>query len=131
MGKFDFQVDTDFLKTLGKLAEVEEIAPKMIDEAMPILEKNLKGEMINHKVTSDMIDSVKKTKAGKNKYGFFATVRPTGTGSNGVRNMEKLAYLEFGTSDQDPTPIITKAINDSKAKVESKMREVFEREVKK
>lgn len=132
MGKFDFQIDPAFLKQLGRLADVDRVAPQMIDEAMPILEKNLKGELVKHKRTSDMLDSVKKTKAGKSrKGGYYAVVRPTGKDSKGVRNMEKLAWLEYGAKKQPPTPILTKAIKDSKSAVESKMSEVFKREAEK
>jgi len=129
MGKFDFQIPDSFLKQLGKLSDVERIAPKMIDEAMPILERNLKAELAKHKRTGDMVNSVRKTKAGRNKYGYFAVVRPTGKDRKGVRNMEKLAHAEYGTSKQPPTPILTKAIKDSENAVLDKMQEVFEREV--
>ena len=33
MGKFDFEIDPAFLRSLGKLAEVEKYAPQMIDAA--------------------------------------------------------------------------------------------------
>ena len=132
MGKFDFEIPTAFIRQLGKLEDVDRVAPIMINEAMPILERNLKTELSRHKKTSNMLDSVKKTKAGKVKGGgYFATVRPTGLDSKGVRNMEKLAWLEYGTSKQTPTPILTKAINDSDAPVLDKMQEVFEREAQK
>lgn len=130
MGKFDYELSDDFLKALGRLADVDRFAPKMIDESMPILASNLKGELLKHKRTRDMLDSVKKTKAGKTKKGgYYAVVRPTGTDRKGVRNMEKLAWLEYGRKGQSPTPILTKAINDSKSAVESKMKEVFRREM--
>lgn len=131
MGKFDFQVDPEFLKQLGRMADVERFAPKMINESMPILEANLKSELSRHRRTGDMLDSVKKTKAGKNKYGYYATVRPTGKDQKGVRNMEKLAHVEYGTKKQPPTPVLTKAIKDSEAGVEAKMQEVFKREMEK
>lgn len=143
MGKFDFEISPEFIRQLGRLADVDRIAPQMIDEAMPILEKNLKKELSKHRRTSTMLDSVKKTKAGKNKYGYFATVRPTGMSKiykdnkgvirqrkEPVRNMEILAHLEYGTSNQDARPILTKAIKDSESAVLKKMQEVFEREVK-
>lgn len=129
MGKFDFNIPDDFIKQLGRLADVDRIAPQMIDEAMPILEGNLKKELTKHKRTGDMINSVKKTKAGKNKYGYYATVRPTGKDKKGVRNMEKMVYLEYGTSKQPARPTITKAIKDSEKAVLNKMQEVFNREV--
>lgn len=130
MSKLDFQISPEFIKQLGKLADVERIAPKMIDEAIPILEKNVKSEVGKHKRTGDMVNSVKHTKAGKNKYGYYACVRPTGKDRKGVRNMEKLVYAEHGTSKQSPTPMLTKAIKDSEAPVTDKMQEVFKREVK-
>lgn len=129
MAKFDFKIPDDFIKQLGRLADVDRIAPKMIDEAMPTLEKNVKSEMAKHRRTGDMIGSVKKTKAGKNKCGYFAVVRPTGVDRSGTRNMEKLAHAEYGTSKQAPTPILTKAIKDSESAVLAKMQEVFNEEV--
>lgn len=130
MGKFDFQIDPAFLKQLGRLADVERVAPKMIDEAVPILEENVKSEVGKHKRTGDMVNSVKKTKAKKNKYGYYASVRPTGKDRNGVRNMEKLVYAEYGTSQQSAMPMLTKAIKDSESAVLKSMQETFEREVK-
>jgi HK97 gp10 family phage protein len=130
VGKFDFQVDPAFLKQLGRLADVDRIAPKMIDEAIPALERDVKSEASKHRVTGAMAGSIKKTKANKQKNGgYYASVRPTGTDSKGVRNMEKMAYAEFGTSKQAPTPMLTKAIKDSESEVLNKMSEVFKREV--
>ena len=92
-----------------------------------------------------MVDSIKSTKAGKTRYGgYFAISRPTGYARTGwkyartkknagtkerLRNMEKLVYLEYGTSKQPATPVLTKAIKDSEPKVLRKMQEVFNREV--
>ena len=129
MGKFDFEVPTDFLKQLGKLADVDRIAPKMLNEALPILERNVKAEVSKHVVSGDLLKSIKMSKAKKNKYGYYASVRPTGTDKKGVRNMEKMVYLEYGTSKQSPAPTLTKAIKDSEKAVLDKMQEVFDREV--
>lgn len=130
MGKFDFEISPEFIKQLGRLADVDRIAPKMIDEAIPILLDNVKSETAQHKQTGDMYRSIKKTKAGKtNKGGYYATVRPTGKDRKGIRNMEKMAWLEYGTSKFDAKPILTKAIKDSENAVLNKMQEVFEREV--
>lgn len=127
MGKFDFEVSPELVKLLSRLGNVDEYAPRMINGAMPILEANLKKELGKHKRTGEMLYSVKKTRARKMKNGgYFATVRPTGVDRKGVRNMEKLAHAEYGTSKQAPTPILTKAINDSKGPVTAKMYEIFE-----
>lgn len=130
MGKFDFEIPADFIKQLGKLADVERIAPQMIDEAIPILLEKVKAETAPHKKTGDMYKSIKATKAKKTKSGgYFASVHPTGVDSKGVRNMEKMAYLEYGTKKQSATPVLTKALKDSENAVMKKMQEVFEREV--
>ena len=142
MGKFDFEIDPVFLRSLGKLAEVENYAPQMIDAATPILEKNIKSALAGHRRTGTMVNSVKRTRAKKAKNGsYLATVRPTGMSrkyidkhgkvkkrKTPVRNMEILAHLEYGTKNQAPTPLLTKAVNDCRAECESAMAEVFRRE---
>lgn len=129
MGKFDFEIPADFIKQLGRLADVDRIAPQMLNEALPILERNVKSEVSKHVVSGDLLKSIKMSKAKKNKYGYYASVRPTGTDKKGVRNMEKMVYLEYGTSKQPARPTLTKAIKDSEKAVLDKMQEVFNREV--
>lgn len=130
MGKFDFNISPEFIRQLGRLADVDRVAPQMIDEAIPILLENVKNETSRHKQSGDLYKSIKKTKAKKTKNGgYYASVRPTGTDKKGVRNMEKMVYLEYGTSKQAASPTLTKAINDSERAVMDKMREVFEREM--
>lgn len=130
MGKFGFSIPPDFLRTLGKLEDVDRIAPKMINEATPLLENSVKSNLIAHKQSGEMVASIKKTKASKKKDGGYkATVRPTGKDKNGIRNMEKAAYLEFGTSKQRATPWVNSSINDCDSEVLDSMRKTFEREV--
>ena len=142
MGKFDFEIDPAFLRSLGKLSDVDKYAPQMVNAAVPILEKRVKAELAKHRRTGTMIDSVKKTRAKRTKDGaYIATVRPTGIAtqyinSKGelkerkttVRNMEILAHREYGTKKQAPTPILTKALNDSKSECERAMAEAFKKE---
>lgn len=131
MAKFAYNPPTDFLKQLGKLSKVEEVAPKMIDESMPIVERNLVRELAYHVDTGELQESVKSTKAKKVNDGHFATASPTGADEKGVRNMEKLAYLEYGTSKQAAAPMMSTVINDSEGSVNNKMAEVFKREMSK
>lgn len=131
MGKFDFNFDADLTRQLERLSNFDEIAPNIINEAIPILQNHVQSEASKHKLTGDMYDSIKPTKATKNEYGWFATVRPTGKDRNGVRNMEKMAHAEFGTSKQPATPILTKAINDAEAEVTEKMQQIFDEAVSK
>lgn len=143
MGKFDFEIPQDFIKQLGRLEDVDRVAPKMLDAAAPILERHVKAECAKHKRTGTMVDSVKKTKAKSGKKGYYVTVRPTGKSTKyidkdgklrtrkvPVRNMEIMAHIEYGTKNQAPKPILTKAVKDATPEVLRKMQEVFEREVK-
>lgn len=138
MGKFDFEFDTELVRQLERLENFDEIAPRILDESVPILERHVKRELANHRRTSTLLNSVKKTKANKNRYGWFVTVRPTGTSKiymddkgvirkrkKPVRNMEILAHAEYGTSKQSPVPILTKALNDARQEVTDKMQEIF------
>ena len=139
MGKFDFEIDQDFVKKLLELSDPDEYVPQILDSAIPILEESVKSELSKHKRTSQLINSVKKTKASKSPNGgYFVCVRPTGKSDSyidgkgvlrkykvPVQNMEILAHLEYGTSEQKPTPILTKAYKDSYNSVMEKMQEEF------
>ena len=139
MGKFDFEIDQDFVKKLLELSDPDEYVPQILDSAIPILEESVKSELSKYKRTSQLINSVKKTKASKSPNGgYFVCVMPTGKSDSyidgkgvlrkykvPVRNMEILAHLEYGTSKQKPTPILTKAYKDSYNEVMAKMQEEF------
>ena len=102
-------------KELNKIADAERIACEAIDAAAPTLEKTLKSEIesvtTQEYSTGDLAKSI--TEAKVKGYGCFAAVKPTGTDSKGVRNGEKMAYMEYGTSKQEPKPVLRKAINKS------------------
>ena len=145
MANFTFEVDPAFLRSLGRLADVDEIAPLMLDEAVPILEANVKAEVAKHRRTGNMYKSIRRTKATRTKKGGYSVaVRPTGYATTYMDargkvhargkpypNMSILAHLEYGTSHISPTPILSKALHDSRQPVYDKMAEVFEREVDK
>ena len=46
-----------------------------------------------------------------------------------VRNMEIMAHMEYGTSEINPIPILSKAMKDSEVSVAEKMQEIFNEEV--
>ena len=133
MGRFDFQVSTEFLKTLGKLSQIDQVAPKMIDEALPTCTEYLKNGInsANHPYSKgDMVRSIKEKRATQDKNGAWKGItRPTGKGEDGTRNMEKLAYYEYGTSKQPARPIMDKIKNDASVPAQEKMEDVFKREM--
>lgn len=130
MGKFELHGIDDFMEELSDL-DIDRIAPVMLEEAVPILEKEVRQAAGRHKDSGAMAESIKATKAGMNSYGHYISVRPTGVDSKGVRNMEKMAYLEYGTSTQEATPFLSPAVRKAEEPVINKLQEVFDREVDK
>lgn len=127
MAEFNVEGVDELMKELEQI-DVEHIAPKMLEESVEILEGAVKRRTAKHKVTGDMLSSIKPTGAQRNNSGYYICVRPTGKDRKGVRNMEKMAYLEYGTSRQRARPVLSVAVNESEAEVLKKMQEVFERE---
>lgn len=126
---FKMDIPSDFLE--GLMAEPEEFVCEMLDGAAPILVDALKDESKKHRDTGAMADSIKQeVKATKAKTGAYITVvRPTGKDKKGVRNMEKMMYMEYGTSRQVSTPVLSKAVQKSEKQVIEKMREIYNQKV--
>lgn len=128
MAKFEVNGIDDLMKELSML-ELEKIAPTMLEEAVPILEQQVISKATKHRVTGDMVRSIKCTKARRNQIGYYISVRPTGKDKKGVRNMEKMAALEYGVGGKQPaTPVLTPAVREAEQAVLKKMQEVFNRE---
>ena len=58
MGKFTFDISDDFVKQLGNLADVERIAPMMLNEATPILRDAIKRKVKSDYSTKGRIQQV-------------------------------------------------------------------------
>lgn len=133
MANFEMTGLEDFIRQLERAGDLERIAPEMIKEALPILETEMKRavqqEANRGYATGEMVASIKPTKASRNRYGYFGVVRPTGKDKKGVRNMEKLAYLHYGTCKQAARPVVTKAVFHAREKALAKMQEVYSRMV--
>lgn len=128
MAKFDIYGIDDFMKEVSQI-DIDRIAPKMLEESVPILEKSVKAESEKHRDTGAMEVSIKATGANINARGHYICVRPTGRDEKGVRNMEKMVYMEYGTSKQKATPVLSPAVRKAEDPVTEKMQEVFSREV--
>jgi len=128
MARFSYSAGDDLLNQLKRLNNTDEIAIKMLDSAAPIITKAVKASIARHNDTGRMIASVKEKKATKTKNGYSVTVRPTGKDSKGVRNMEKLVYIEYGTSKQRAAPVLKAALASVENDVTNKMQETFDKE---
>ena len=119
----------DFAKELEELGDVDRYAPAMLKAAAPILEKELKGRVKREAnrgyATGDLERSIKAQKPGSNIYGHYVIVTADGKDRKGVRNNEKLAYLNYGTSKQQARPVIAKAIQNSEDACLDAMQEKY------
>lgn len=130
MAQFEIEGIDNLLKDLDIL-DAEKLAPIMLEEAVPILKESVVKRASGHKDSGDMAASIKATGAQRNQIGYYICVRPTGVDKKGVRNMEKMAALEYGVDGrQGATPVLTPAVNEAEGKVLDKMQEVFDRETK-
>lgn len=127
--KFDYR-ELDIESLIGfKLSETEEIARGILRAGAPILKRSIIKKASFHRHTGEMVRSIKETEPKKNRYGWYAVVRPTGKDSKGVRNMEKLAYLEYGAvhHGQPATPVLAPAVNECEGEVVEAMQEEYNR----
>lgn len=119
----------DFAKELEGLGDVDKYAPEILTAAAPVLEKELSSQVRKEAnrgyATGELAGSIKAGKPSQNKYGYYVSVSATGKDRKGVRNNEKLAYLNYGTSRQSARPVIAQAISKSEKEVLETMQKKF------
>lgn len=111
--------------------DVDKMTDEMIKAAEPVMIESLRSHAQKHKYSGTMIASIKSTGVKQNKLGKYLVVRPTGRDKNGVRNMEKMAYLEYGTYKQKATPVVTPAVKDVESRIEKQYQDIFDKYTKK
>ncbi|MDE7436788.1 MAG: HK97 gp10 family phage protein [Lachnospiraceae bacterium] len=126
------ELPDDLFTALNKLSRPE-LAEKCLQEGAKPLKTALVNQAAAHVDTGEMRASIRPSKVKTRKNGAKAiVVRPTGKDSKGVRNMQKLASLEFGahnsTHNQPATPVIIPAVEESKNDVQDAMQKAFEKE---
>lgn len=143
MASFNFHMPDGLQAQLAKLANIDEIAPKMIDEATPILVEAIKKRTPVD--TGALKRSVNAREAKQTKTGaWVGEVRFSGKDSKGVYNDLKAGALEYGHAlhkydeaerldrkEKSKHQFIAPAVKDCEQKVVNKMQEVFEREMEK
>lgn len=125
---FDYR-DMDDIALMLDNALSEDFAKEILNAGVPILKREVIKRASFHKRTGEMVSSIKETIPKKNKYGWYSCVRPTGRDSKGVRNMEKLAHLEYGAvhHGQPATPVLAPAVNGCMEEVLTAMQDEFDR----
>lgn len=117
-------------KELDRLGKVDEYAPALLEAAVQPLEQELKGQVQRAAnrgyATGELARSIKACKPGKNAIGHYIAVTAKGKDKKGVRNNEKLAYLNYGTTKQQARPVLAKAVKNAENECLEKMQEKFE-----
>lgn len=136
MAKCKLEGFDGLVESLDKLAaNTGEIVEEAINAATPTLKEALieciEDAANRGYATGELAQSIEATEAKQNAYGYFAAVRPVGKDSKGVRNGEKLAYLEYGTSKQEAHPVMARALNRAGEKCEKIMQDKVEKAVQK
>lgn len=128
MARFETDVSLDELMTSLTSIDIEALAPIALEESAPIVEKKLVQLSEPHKRTGAMVKSIKAQKANKSGDGYSIFVGASGVDrKSGIRNMEKMAFLEFGVREhnQPATPVITPTIRATHDDVCDSMQETF------
>jgi HK97 gp10 family phage protein len=153
VGYFVSEFPEDLFKQLNRLENSDEICRKMLRESVPILAKSLSNTIkATHVDTGDLYRSIEVFEPRKTSEGIWVvSAGPSGkanklkksgkvhkssksgrkSSGTALWNSDKLFYLEYGTSKQAPSPIMTKATNDAEQAVIETLQEVFNREVDK
>lgn len=141
MAQMEIDFPEDMLSGIFN-ADTEELCKKIVDSAAPIMEESMKKEMrsvIKHSGDSELVDSVKTSKAKRAKNGaIIAFAGPKGNSKNyyyrngkkdrkiPVSNVLKAIWLNYGRVGQPARPFLTKAVNNAHQKVMEKMQQTYD-----
>ena len=69
MAQFELHGFDDLMMQLDRLGRTDEVAPKMLEEAVPILQEEVVSQAEKHRDTGEMAASIKPTKVTKSADG--------------------------------------------------------------
>lgn len=136
MATFNLELSPELMEMMKELEDPSSLCEKGMKEAEKIMVEAMKEECEKHKRSNrdptrgEMAESIKATGPRKNEYGLYDFVRPTGKDSKGVRNMEKLAYLQYGTVQQAAEPVCEPVVTRIESQVLQELQRPFEGVVK-
>lgn len=129
MAKFQTYFDDDLIRQLEQLDNFEENVDRLLKVAEPILLTELQKQLILHRETGAMYDSLKAIFGKARNGAYYVIVRPTGRDKQKKpqRNMEKLMVLEFGKTGQAPKPVLSTAVKNAESRVLEALRKEWEK----
>ncbi len=132
MARCDIFGEAEIMRQIEALGNPN-LGKKVIESAVPIVKRALVEKVRNsHVDTGNMLNSIKETTPVYKASGWYSFIRPTGKDSKGVRNMEKLAYIEFGANNhgQIAMPVIAPAVSSCRKETLQVMQQTFKEETK-
>lgn len=113
MARFDFDLGP-VQEMLERLDNIDEVAPRMLKSAGPIVVSAIQEKLGRHRRTGGLIKSVKAGKPKERKTGgWYLKVNFSGYDTDGHPNAIKAAGIEYGNSHQQPEPFLDAAARDS------------------
>ena len=137
MAKFKCGYGVDMVISELSSFALQAFGKDALKRAAPILEKELKREISTHHKTKkditkgELAASIKTTSPKKVGTEWQVEIGPSGTDSKGVRNGEKLAYLEYGTSKQTATPVVAPVVARTEDRVVREIETYIEKKLEK
>lgn len=128
MARFETDVGLDdFMESLSSV-ELEMFAPEALEKAAPLVQNRMEQLASSHSRTGRMKNSIRSKKPTHRKDRYTLFVGPQGKDRKGVRNMEKMAFLEYGVKahNQPATPIITPTVMQTRDAVCESMQNTFD-----
>jgi hypothetical protein len=129
VANFEFDFPKDFLKELDIFSRGD-LPEKMINAGLPIYQKSIQNELILHRQSGALINSVKSTKAKASRNNaIIGNVIFKGYDADGTPNVLKAMALQYGNYKQEASPFMEAATRKCEDQVIETMQEVFNTEV--
>jgi HK97 gp10 family phage protein len=151
MAYFNVEFPDNLMKQITKM-DNDDVSRRILKESTPILAKSVQDVIrAEHSETGDLWRSIEAFEPYRTHDGvWISSACPTGrakgqmkkgkvyarsksgtmTKGQALYNNDKLWFLEYGTSKQPATPILTKATKNAQQAVIEKMQEVYNEAVK-
>ena len=115
----------DLANMFKMISDPTEMAIQAVNEAAPVLEKQLKAEITAaaEHPTGGLAGSITTTPAKENDLGVYSVVKPEGTDKNGVDYVDRMRYFDVGFHDKGKEwhqghGVRQKAVNSARSECE-------------
>ena len=129
MASFGSQID--FSKIIPEGANDDQVFLDMISAGQKIVQAVISQNASHHVRTGTMAKSVKisKSKYKPNSGSYIGFVGFSGKDKNGFLNAQKAVWLEYGTKNFSPSPVVRPAMKSAESAIASAMDNVWKSKI--